>query len=946
MGPSKYFSVFLVNLGFAVPALCAQGSGTILNVAFETYLGGSQYEYLAGVAVDSAGNAYVAGSTGSTDLPTLNALYPAFQGGLSDIVVAKYSPAGKLIYCTYMGGNDRDQALGIAVDAAGNAYVVGQTSSANFPSVNAIPQQTAASASVPQAFVFELDPTGQKLLYSTTLGSGQAQSVAVDSAGGAYVTGSTGAATFPVVGGLQSTYGGSGDAFVMKIAPGGGQLVYSTFLGGSKNDSATGIAVDAGGNAYVVGNTQSPDFPVKNGYQMKLLAGTGPTNQYYGPSAGFIAKLNPAGSALVYSTFFSGSTSDNASAIAIDAAGSAYVTGSANSTDFPVLNAFQPFLWPLCVDGIHDSIYVAKFNPAGNALAYSTLIDGSCLDDSGSAIAVDAQGSAYVTGRTDGWYFPTTGALPANLAGPQFPGSDGMFVLKLAPSGSAVTYASLIGGPGYNDSFAGGAAFAYAGSSNGIALDQAGDAYVAGITQSPYLPPVNAQQASFGGVFDGFLVKLTATSGGSAVPVTSSIAPAAANINSAGVTVQVSGSQFLASSVVQWNAVAVPTTFVSATQLTATIPAADLTLPGAQWVNVSTPGPGGGMSSYQQFTVNGNLPPFLLNISTVQLTAGGPAATIYVTGCNIGSYSAVQWNGVALATSVYTGPAPSWAIGSTSVPGGCAVQIFPILQATVPASLLVAGPVTIAIANPAPGGGTSSTALTVLPAPTIRGSNALLNSASYTSSIVPGGLASLFGANFSAQSCLSYGLSTTLCGVSVTMNGIAVPLLYVGGSQVNLQIPWELQGQASASVQVLANGVSSPAVTTGVVTQAPAIFTLNQAGTGQGAILLAGTATVANSANPVTAGNAIEIYMTGLGAVHSQPVTGASAGNQSTTLLTPTVTIGGVSANVLFSGLAPTFVGLYQVNVQIPSGVTAGSQVPVVVTMNGAASNVATIAVH
>jgi uncharacterized protein (TIGR03437 family) len=918
-------------------ALSAPPTGTILGISFATYLGGSQYEYLAAVAVDAAGNAYVAGTTASPDLPTLNALYPAYRGGDYDIVVAKYSPGGKLIYSTYMGGSGRDQAWGIAVDAAGNAYVVGQSSSPDFPLVNAVQQQNANPADA-QAFIFKLDPAGQKLLYSTRLGPGLAHAVAIDSTGAAYIAGDATSA-FPVVGGLQQTFGGVQDGFVLKLAPGGGQIVYSTFLGGSSYESVLGIALDSGGNAFVTGVTQSTDFPVKNAFQPKFKAA-------FQQNSAFVAKVNPTGSALLYSTFLGGSTADRASAIAVDPSGNAYVTGDTSSTDFPVANAFQPFLWPLCESGFHSSVYVTKFDPSGSSLLYSTLIGGGCIDEFAHGIAVDSQGSAYITGKTAGSHFPSTAALPPDLAGPDLPGADGgMYVAKLAPSGGALIYASLIGGPGFPDPFAGGASLARPASSNAIALDQAGNAYVAGFTSSSVFPGVNAQQSKFGGVFDGFLLKLSTQSGGNAVPVSSSLAPVQADINSPALTLQVNGSGFLPSSLVNWNDAARPTTFVSATQLNAAISATDLASPGAQWVSVLTPAPGGGTSNFVKFTVNGSLAPVLLGASIQQLTAGGSAATILVGGCFLAGGSVVQWNGTALPTSLYTGLpglVPSIISRSTSSP--CLAPT--LLQATIPASALVPGSAQVTIFTPPPGGGTSAAfPITVLPPPVIRPSNSLLNAASYTSSLAPGGLASLFGASFSAGSC--NGRATTVCGVSVEMNGIAVPLLFVGPGQVNLQVPWELQGQSAVSIDVLANGVRSPSITTSIASVAPAIFTLNQQGTGQGAILIAGTGIVAGSTGrPAMVGNMIEIYLTGLGPVTNPPATGAQAGTQSKTITTPTVTIGNVSATVSYSGLAPTFVGLYQVNVQIPAGVTPDTSVPVILSINNVASNTVTIAVQ
>ena len=241
-----------------------------------------------------------------------------------------------LSYSTYLGGGSNDYASSIAIDSAGNAYVAGYTSSTDFPTVNALQPHYAGGSFVGlDAFVAKLNAAGSALVYSTYLGGSAddyGYGIAVDSSGNAHVTGFTGSTDFPTVNPLQATNHGGGDAFVAKLNAAGSALVYSTYLGGSSYDDAQGIAVDSSGNAYVTGITQSTDFPTVNPLQAS----------YGGGSAdAFVAKLNAAGSALVYSTYLGGSDLDYGYGIAVDSSGNTYVTGRTASTNFPTVNPLQ-----------------------------------------------------------------------------------------------------------------------------------------------------------------------------------------------------------------------------------------------------------------------------------------------------------------------------------------------------------------------------------------------------------------------------------------------------------------------------------------------------------------------------------------------------------------------------------------------------------------------------
>ncbi|PYP19022.1 MAG: hypothetical protein DMD54_03995 [Gemmatimonadetes bacterium] len=300
-----------------------------------------------------------------------------------------------LSYSTYLGGGSHDEGNDIAVDAAGNAYVTGSTRSIDFPTTAGAFHTTfhgPASGSFPDVFVTKLNSTGSGLVYSTYLGgNGEdlGRGIAVDAAGNAYVTGRISSNDFPTTtGAFQAASGGGGEAFVTKLNPTGSGLVYSTYLGGSRDEIGIRIAVDTTGNAYVTGTTTSLDFPTTPGSFQPAFAGGPPSSGDPAfsppPTDAYVTKLNATGSALDYSTYLGGSGNDRALGIAVDAAGSAFVTGSTFSTDFPTTTgAFQPVRRGTSSDA---TTFVTKVNPTGSGLAYSTYLGGS---GAGTAIAVD-----------------------------------------------------------------------------------------------------------------------------------------------------------------------------------------------------------------------------------------------------------------------------------------------------------------------------------------------------------------------------------------------------------------------------------------------------------------------------------------------------------------------------------------------------------------------------
>ncbi|MDA2931371.1 SBBP repeat-containing protein, partial [Acidobacteria bacterium AH-259-O06] len=312
---------------------CTRGEegGVSLGVSYSTYLGGGDCD---AIAVDLAGNTYVACHVVPQDFLVTHELVSdqADARESQAVIVAKLDPSGsQLVYVTRVAGRRNDGAFGIAVDSTGNAYVAGRTASPDFPTTEGALQRTYGGGSR-DAFILKLDPSGS-VVFSTFLG-GQGREtyggIAVDHAGNIYVTGQTESDDFPTANPFQGTNAGGRDAFVAKLDPSGSSLIYSTYLGGKDTDVGRAIAVAPDGSAYVMGGTQSQDFPTANPFQPQFGGGA---------SDAFVTKLDPTGSSLVYSTYLGGSGGEHNTttrrrlgdpllvnvAIVVDAAGSAYV---------------------------------------------------------------------------------------------------------------------------------------------------------------------------------------------------------------------------------------------------------------------------------------------------------------------------------------------------------------------------------------------------------------------------------------------------------------------------------------------------------------------------------------------------------------------------------------------------------------------------------------------
>ncbi|HKH44626.1 MAG TPA: SBBP repeat-containing protein [Thermoanaerobaculia bacterium] len=424
-----------------------------VDLVYSTFLAGSRADEARAVAVDAAGNAYVAGLTQSPDFPVPGAPPPP------DSFVFKLDPSGALVYARGLRGM---AVSAIAVDAAGSLYLTGGASG--------------------DAFVAKLDPSGSVLLYSTRLGGSGTdfgEGLAVDAQGSAYVTGTTDSFDFPTVNPISASRGALyWDAFVAKLSPGGTELVYSTYLGGSSSDHGRAIGVDAAGNAYVAGYTYSPDFPTVHALKS---ANPGPAID------GFVAKIHPSGKPLLYSTYLGGSSGDYVWDLAANAAGHVWVTGSTESPDFPTAGALQPYR------GGNDA-FATHLSPGG-ALISSTFLGGPQWEG-GWGIALDPAGAVWISGGTSSVGFPLVHPIVSSCVS-AYPGEPCSiaFATRLDARGATILDSTLLGGSwgeiGWD-----------------VAADHQGNAVVVGTTLSPDFPIVNALQPTRGEGFDGFAAKL------------------------------------------------------------------------------------------------------------------------------------------------------------------------------------------------------------------------------------------------------------------------------------------------------------------------------------------------------------------------------------------------------------------------------------------------------
>jgi hypothetical protein len=458
-------------------------------LSYSTYFGGANDTFHNGesgeaIAVDSSGHAYVTGCTGASDYPLKNPQQSTFSSSQTQAYVTKFAANGSgLVYSTFIAGSTGSTCgRGIAVDRSNQAYVAGATEPSSFGHL-------IGPASGANVFAAKLNASGNALLYAVRFGGSNSASiggVALDSSGHLYMTGGTTSSDFPTTPGAFMPTRGSGSddsAWVAKLNASGTAFTYSTYISGSGVEAeGQGIAIDSSLNAYITGDASGPGFPTtaaafQTSFPAKTISGVG---------SGFVTKLNPSGSALVYSTYLGGNNVDHAFGIAVDSSNRAYVTGSTGSTNFPTTSgAFQRS------NHGNTDVFVTRLNSSGSALSFSTLVGGSNADV-GFSIAVNSLGQAHVAGYTQSTHFPIKNALQSTLRG-----ATDAFALKLFANGAGFYYSTYLGGSGDEVSRA-------------LRLDPNGNAYLTGSTASTNFPTTTgAYHRSRRGLTDGFVTKIS-----------------------------------------------------------------------------------------------------------------------------------------------------------------------------------------------------------------------------------------------------------------------------------------------------------------------------------------------------------------------------------------------------------------------------------------------------
>lgn len=431
----------------------------VAGPTFATVLGGPGTDDCDGIGIDHAGAIYLGCHSHSPALPTGGSPPYTLRGDM-DAFVIKLTPDGRRVqYLTHLGGSKWDAISDVVVDSRGYAYVVGSTLSPSL-STAATPLRTRSGGPHGDAFAARLSPSGV-ILWFTYLGGNDledAARVVIDEAGNAYVTGRTDSRDFPTTAGAaQPRLRGQTDAYIAKLDS-AGRIVYATYLGGSSDDVAMGIAVDRNGNAHVTGDTRSPDFPLERAPQTKKR----------GSGDCFVSIISADGTRVLFSTYWGGSAWDYCTGIALDAAGRVYVTGVAHSGDFPVTRgAFQ-----LASGGGGDA-FAAAFEPMVRALVYSTYLGGRGLDEA-AQVSAGERGRAWIAGTTVSPDFPTARASQVSPGG-----SEDGFVALLDSNGTTLLFSTYLGGRG-RENF-----------EDGVAAPDGGF-LVSGFTTSPDFPTVGS----------------------------------------------------------------------------------------------------------------------------------------------------------------------------------------------------------------------------------------------------------------------------------------------------------------------------------------------------------------------------------------------------------------------------------------------------------------------
>lgn len=758
-------------------------------LVYSTYLGGSGDDGGYSLALDSQGHAFITGYTDSTDFPIVGTSQsPAPTGNFKAFVAELAADGNSLLYSTYLGGSNGDFSINMALDSANYAYIVGLTTSTDFPVTANAFQTSLATGAASNAFLSKLSPDGQSLLYSTYLGGGGTDygfGIAVDGNENAYLTGETtsGSPTpFPTTStAFQSTLNSPyGNGFVSRIdtrASGASSLVYSTFLGGTTPgayywDQGSAIAVDADQNVYVVGMASSLDFPITSAtaYQTR-----GKLN-----GNAYLTRIDTtkSGSAgLIYSTYLGGTGStDQAASVALDSTGKVYLTGGTGSSDFPVTTNVT--------NSGEGKAFIAKFDTTQSqsaSLVYSTLVGGSSGEFSG-AIAVDPLGNAYISGWTFSSDFPVTADAIQSTKGS---GVNNSFLAVLSTDASKILYGTYLGGSGSSNL----SEFAY-----GLALDSNNNIYMTGGTGSPNFQTTSGTiQTSLNGSSDAFVMKLSALP----LPIISSLSQLS---GPTGAQVTVNGLGFgssQGSSIVTFGSDTAPIVSWADTAIVVQVPSsAPLGL--IQVVVTTSLEP----SNAEPFIVTTSSP----YIDRLSPSSGAPGTLLTITGSQFGATQGqgVTFNGIATLVS-------SWSDTSIAV--------------RVPA-------------------GASTGGVTVT-----NGSNVTSNAVNFTVPLIVTGLSTNSGPVGASVSISGTGFGATQGSSAVTFNGAVATVSSWGASGIVATVP---SGATTGNLVVTVSGANSnglnftvlptPVITSLSATAGPVTTPITITGTGFGTTQ--GTSTV------------------------------------------------------------------------------------------------------
>jgi uncharacterized protein (TIGR03437 family) len=977
-----------------VTKLNSAGTGLV----YSTYLGGSNSsDEGRGIAVDSSGNAVVVGRTSSATFPiTPTAFQTTLQAGGGAFVTQLNAAGDGLLYSTYLGDTVTTLGTAIALDSAGNAYVTGYTQSANYPVTLGAFRTSFFGIS---GFVSKLNPTASgraSLVYSTFLPvTIFASGIAVDSSGNAYVTGYANAPGVATPGAFQTSLGGGDDVVVTKLNATGSGLVYSTYLGGSGADRGNGIAVDGFGNAYVTGNTTSTNFPITPGaFQISFQGGLNNV-------AAFVTKLNAAGDGLVYSTYLVGSGNANNSnneqgnGIAVDYAGNAYVTGSTTSTSFPITSdGFRNSTASTL------KAFATKLSVAGDGLVYSTYLAGS-NQDIGFAVAVDALGNAYVAGYSASADFPVTPGAFQTTGAPCCTGRAFVTEIA-ADTGVALTQTGFTfqavqgGGAPSPKSFR-----FFNSTSRTLSFTVAASTLSGGawLTASPGSGSIGPDQpasvnisANHGTLSPGDYygqVRIDAPGAPNSpafLTVVLNVSPPGTN---PGPVVEPTGLVFvgvIGATTPAAQSVRITNLTNRSTSFTATGSSSS----GANWFTISPASgnvapnqpvdikiqPNSGLSAgvYRgslalQFPLdNATRTVDLLLVVTPVLNSGSPLEASLATPGATATCTATKLLPVFTSLGAnFNAPAAWPAAIDVNVTDDCG---SPVRTGSVVTSFSNSDPplnlasqqdghwsatwaplharsssmvVTVTAQQPQTNlQGTVQVGGNVQDNPNIPALGALVNGASFSPMArpSPGEIVSIFGINLAdgIEFAPTLPLTTQMQGTLIAFGGRPLPLLYTNPNQVNAIMPYGLTpGTTYQLIVTRGNRISVPQSLT-VAAAEPAIFV---ASAGQGDIFVYHSATeqiLAAPGQPAKAGDILIIYCAGLGPVDPPIDAGVAVDRLIRTMSPIGLTVGGVQAQVMFSGLTGGLTGLYQVNAIMPAGVTPGDAVPVVLTLGNLSS--------